>query len=273
MAILYITMVDRCRAIKRSGEICSNRAKYGAYCGIHKSFLGRQIMHTLTEHPDDDPCSLVSNLDQYEIGNIVEFMSYFDSVLVRATCARCAIIPVRTTKISTPKDAADRLLIESAESGHRDLCELAREWGATKFNDMLESAADGGHRELCELAREWGATEFNKMLWRAAEGGHRGLCELAREWGATNFDGMLRYAAGGGHRELCELAREWGANNFDVMLWDAALGGHRELCELAREWGLESLTPMDFNGMLQFAVLGDHRELCELAREWGATDR
>ena len=54
---------------------------------------------------------------------------------------------------------------------------------------MLWGGARGGHREMCELAKEWGANDFNGMLWYGALHGHREICELAKQWGGvTNFD-------------------------------------------------------------------------------------
>jgi hypothetical protein len=50
---------------------------------------------------------------------------------------------------------------------------------------MLRNATRGGHVHLCRLAREWGATDWDMMLEDAQQGGHEDLCRLAQEWGAT----------------------------------------------------------------------------------------
>jgi len=80
---------------------------------------------------------------------------------------------------------------------------------------MLHGAAQGGHRDLCELAKSWGATNFEWMLFEAARNGHRDLCELAKSWGATNFDWMLREAA---TDALKDLAKYWQACTNDPTL-------------------------------------------------------
>jgi len=81
---------------------------------------------------------------------------------------------------------AEELLIKSSKEGNMEDCYVAKQYGATNFNDMIENAAEGGHKEICELAREWGATRYNSMLEQAGKGGHKEIGELAREWGATN---------------------------------------------------------------------------------------
>jgi hypothetical protein len=97
---------------------------------------------------------------------------------------------------------------------------------------MIANAAMGGHRELCVLAREWGATDFNRMLANATAGGHRGLCVLAREWGATDFNHMLEIAAGECDVDLCILGHSWGATNSDEFPCIIADGN--ACCEFAR---------------------------------------
>jgi hypothetical protein len=49
---------------------------------------------------------------------------------------------------------------------------------------MLDAAAWGGHREICEIAREWGARDFHWMSMFALENKHYELCELADKWQA-----------------------------------------------------------------------------------------
>ena len=224
--------------------------------------------------------SLIEALDQWEAQMIADFLSSYDTLLMRATCSyirdrTVGIATFSSTPARKKKHDANWFLSKSARKSHRDLCELARKWWCETgswtpldFNSMLKSAAKGADgvraREFCKLAFEGGANDFDGMLWSAAQYGHRDLCELAREWGATNFNPMLSGAAMGGHRDLCELAHEWGATDLNWMLRCAAEGGHRGLCELVREWGAD-----DFNRMLRNAAEGGHRALCELAREWG----
>ena len=101
--------------------------------------------------------SLVETLDQWEAQMIAEFLSSFSISILRASCQWTSlVVAVHTVK---DKHDIDWMLCYVAKSGHRDLCELAREWGATNFDQMLFDAAKGGHRDLCELAREWGATD------------------------------------------------------------------------------------------------------------------
>ena len=54
--------------------------------------------------------------------------------------------------------------------------------GLLTYDKMLELAACAGNRDLCILAREWGATDFNHMLWIATIDRNDELCTLAREW-------------------------------------------------------------------------------------------
>ena len=70
------------------------------------------------------------------------------------------------------------------------MCHLAKEWGATDFDSMLERAAQGGHRELCYLAKKWGATNFRRMIVETAFAGHQELRRLARAWEATRDVGI-----------------------------------------------------------------------------------
>ena len=180
----------------------------------------------------------------------------------------------------------------------------------TNWNRMLRAAARGGHRDLCELAREFEMTQsngtrrfpfdFEGMLNDAARGGHRDLCILAREWALeadaplTEFSDMLGAAARcrdvARARDICILAREWmrethseNARYFQAMLRNAAEKGHRELCILAREWAMEiaarsapemqNVSLLDYNEMLASANIHEHYDLCRLARQWGATKR
>ena len=132
------------------------------------------------------------------------------------------------------------ILCGAAEGGYESICRLAKEWGASDFNEMLVSAAGCGHEHICRLAKQWGANNFNGMLFYAAKGGNENICRLAKKWGANDFDNMLCYAAEGDHENICRLAKEWGVNNFNVMLFGAARGGHENICRLAKEWDADN---------------------------------
>jgi hypothetical protein len=163
------------------------------------------------------------------------------------------------------------ILSDGAFAGHQDICQLAKDWGATNFNGMLLGATRGGHRALCELAISWGATDFEGMLLAAANSGHQDLCELAIFEGARGFTYMLANAAYGGHRDLCELAiseakiygYRWTTSDFDRMLTWAATRGFRDLCELAVSWGATN-----FNKMLEEATQSGRYDMCLLAISW-----
>ena len=235
--------------------------------------------------------SSIGMLDHWEIGMIAEFLSPFDVLLLRASCALC--VASITIDIHARDDGYDKhdlnwMTCEAAKDGHRDLCELAYKWSQTSFARKCQKISSAPNALVSSIS-------FYHMLASAAEGGHRDICELAYGWARGWFDvkgtghefvlsGMIRGAAKGTDpvraRELCELAREWGLESgtpaqFDWMLSGAAEGGHRDLCILAREWALESHNPiMDFECMLCSAVrCADSvrgRDLCILAREWGA---
>ena len=212
----------------------------------------------------------------------------------------------------------DDVLLNAAKNGHYELCILARKLLnydiKTNHDGMLEyAAALGGHRDICELVREWiGRAEGTHSIPGAhsapanAEPAQSGSSSTT---GASapplNFNMMLRGAAHGGHRNICILAREWAYNwaretqskvsgneakssdslNFDIMLWYAAKRNHRDLCELARKWAREWKTqsqsliksgvpdyeafPLNYTGILNDAARMGRQDLCELARELG----
>jgi hypothetical protein len=47
---------------------------------------------------------------------------------------------------------------------------------------MLSAAALGGHEGTCHLAKKWGATDFEGMLQIAYRRGNDALARLAEEW-------------------------------------------------------------------------------------------
>jgi hypothetical protein len=91
----------------------------------------------------------------------------------------------------TPNVGCDDVLFYGASKNHREICILAKKWGANDWNTMLCGASYNGHRELCELAKKWGeesgtTMDWDYMLWNAS--GSKELCDLALEWGATKQD-------------------------------------------------------------------------------------
>ena len=246
--------------------------------------------------------SLIDMLDQWEVKMIAEFLSPFNALLLRASCIKGATSNIVIGAVPMSDDEyGDRdpewLLRCAAEGGHRELCILAREWGAIDFDSMLNYSARGGHRNICVLAREWEVTDFNRMLGSAAGCADpvraRDLCILARKWLDAedimpDFSCMLHNAAVEGNRDLCELAYKWAREwwlklspairasaspmDFNDMLSCAAECADpvrgRDLCILAREWlDTEHISP-NFNDMINHAARGGQRDLCILAREW-----
>ena len=315
--------------------------------------------------------SLIEMLDQWEVKMIVEFLSLYNTLSMRATCSyvRDMTADIIVVLVKKQDRGIGWFLFRSAKKGHRDLCVLARrcfacDTGRTlDLDKILTYAAVGGHRDICELVRGWAGRvegtqsicgvciahahapvnaesekehiafpehstppetcetphsvqlDLDYMLGFAATCTDpiraRDICILAKEWGATNFEWMLDSAARSGYRDLCILARKWlddagtkpnfnrtlscaarctdhvrardlcilakewleaeGTKpDFNWMLCNAAEDGHREICELAREWARETQpgSSMDFNEMLGSAAKGGHRGICELAYGW-----
>jgi hypothetical protein len=168
-----------------------------------------------------------------------------------------------------------------------ELRELAYEWlqslpirGKTSPEQyMLEGAALGGHRELCELAREWHTNapqlDFDSMLDKAASGDHRELCDLACEWArasghSVHYQSMLKGAARGNHPELCEIARAKNTDDIScafILLITAARANHPELCELARKWD-DALPVSDIEDVLEEIVIYGHYNVCKFLLGW-----
>lgn len=109
---------------------------------------------------------------------------------------------------------ANRLLFRAVISEREDLRELAKKYEAEDFHRLLYHVGKKRGelmKDICELAKEWGVTNFDNMLKCAARGKDKDLRELAKDWRAINFKKMLDRAARDGHKELCALARDWGA--------------------------------------------------------------
>lgn len=158
----------------------------------------------------------------------------------------------------------------AARGGHREICDLTfkrMRYEEPEFlqyhrNGMLVGAAEGHDpkiaRELCEVARSYGATNWDGMLKGAAREGHRDLCILAKSWGATKdcLSRMLTGAARNGHRDICELAREWKLAagqriDYKDMLLAAAKGQHYDICDLAHSWYVDDIDDIDNLGGMQ----------------------
>ena len=233
---------------------------------------------------------------------IAEFTSSFGILLLRATRVPGVIDFISPVK--KKKHSPDWMLGKGTKNSHRELCELAREWGATQFDDMLRDAARGADpiraRELCILAREYLDAEgikanLDQMSYESARKGNRDVCILARDWARERNDAeyvssvtnsMLCGAAYGTDpvraRDLCILAKEWldagdvnSGTDYNRMLCNAAWSGHRDLCILAREWidaARGTSGAPDFNTMLQSATYSADsvccRDICILAKEW-----
>ena len=268
---------------------------------------------TSSDHPPRS--SLVETLDHWEIQMTAEFLSSFDVLLLRASCALCAAsiaIIIHTSKHMHDEHSLNWMPKAAAKGTDpvrgRNICILVREWARRwaretqsktnstteagssiplDFHWMLSGAARGGHRDLCILACGWACEtydpimDFGCMLCNAVRCADpvrgRELCILAREWGAIHFNWMLEVATKNDKRELCILAREWIRERnvlplkYNRMLHEAAWRGYRDICVLAREWLDTAGIKPDFDGMFDLAangIDGGHRDICELARKW-----
>ena len=330
----------KCSAITKHGHQCLNSAKYGSYCGIHRTYFKKNVLDKIVATSDiatGSDVSLVGSLDQYELGFIANYMEPLDKLILRATCAYCSAEIQNDIRDAMNMNTFLSFAAISADfTRARELCELACKWARSmhthstpiNFNWMLWGAAESGHRELCILAREWICASktkigLNEMLWSAAEGGHRDLCELAREWIVASgarisindmISNALRCKDPGRGREVCLLAKKWidtfdagVAVDFEWILLRAAEAGRRDMCILIKEWidaaGGADIDPIamfyfaasnadpvcardlcvlvrgwfivrgdegiiNYNGMLRGAAERGNRDLCILAREW-----
>ena len=133
-----------------STDRCSRRCM-GEYCGVHLNRLRKSV--------GTKPCKKcgkgVSN--RYSL------------------CAGC---PEEMYTRRGPNGA----LNNAAREGHPERMQLAKDWGATNYNDALSNAALGGHLECMQLAKDWGATNYNDALSNAALGGHLECMQLAKNW-------------------------------------------------------------------------------------------
>jgi hypothetical protein len=51
------------------------------------------------------------------------------------------------------------MLSDATTNGSVEVCHLAKEWGATNFDDMLNAAVFAGHDHIYHLVKEWGTSE------------------------------------------------------------------------------------------------------------------
>lgn len=178
----------------------------------------------------------------------------------------------------------NRMLLEAAIHGSRDLCLLAREWGANNWNTMLDGAISSGSLDLCLLAREWGARNWNTMLDGALSSGSLDLCSLAREWqhqtpitlGITPDATVLIRAIYSGQRAVCCFIYSWIIQDHEFIRWDEVMSsalrcGDIEICKLIYEWSMRDNYALSWGWLLHVFSDGDYRgnhELEALLWEW-----
>lgn len=168
----------------------------------------------------------------------------------------------------------DDLLCYGATSGKKDLCELAREHGATHFDGAIECAAANKQFEICKLLLEWYPAGQELMFMTAAAHNDPTICALAREKGARNLNAAIASAAANGYAQLCQTLLEWSVE-MHARVWlsnvfiEGAKHSQISICELARDWMIKSSrAPYSFTSMLCAAASSGHTKICELAREW-----
>ena len=142
------------------------------------------------------------------------------------------------------------------------LVELCRKWGATNFDEAMESAAFRGHVEIVKLCKNWGATNFDEAMECAALEGYVEIVKLCKKYGATNFAGAMESAAWEGHVEVVKLCKNWGATNFDAAM-ECALRGHVKIVKLCKNWGVTK-----FVTAMECAALEGHVKISKLCRGW-----
>ena len=126
------------------------------------------------------------------------------------------------------RETTHGLLTHASTVGDIRGMELAKAWGATKFDKVLPFAAENGQLEAMELlvSPGWGATRLDvepgctgqlktiKTIWLnlalgpAAEGGQLEAMRLLEKWGATGFIPALRHAAEKGHHWAIKLIED-----------------------------------------------------------------
>jgi len=117
----------------------------------------------------------------------------------------------------------DIALYHAIGSNDLCICKLVREWAQADGrpldpNTVLMKATIQNRFRVCELAREWGATNYNEMLELATRHSLPSLCKLAVQWGATNINSALCIAAGHHNLSLCKYLCDLGATDFAGIL-------------------------------------------------------
>ncbi len=179
-----------------------------------------------------------------------------------------------------PKDQ----LIHACSAGKTELAVLAKNRGATNFNEALKEAGIKGHVSCMKLAKQWGATLDDELLsYEIARTGQIACLKLLKSW--NEMDGLLlsnwalRGAAEGGHLSCMRLIKEWGAipdgnamastnaTNFFMAQDYAASCGRVESLKLLKAWGA-----LDADNVLMVAAEEGQIECMRLAKKWGATE-
>jgi len=153
----------------------------------------------------------ILDLDRATIASIVTMLGGpWGAIALRRTCREmrdCIDAPKKVTP--------NAIMKHGARKGSRDICEFARQRGATKPDTyVLRAAARGGHIELCAIFSEWMHNKYIEhsrasLVYGAARNGNIALCEwalgIARAAHDTiSWECALDQAARGGHRETCE---------------------------------------------------------------------
>jgi hypothetical protein len=171
----------------------------------------------------------------------------------------------------------NNMLRYGAMCGNADVCIKAKANGATCWNKMAYCAILCESTEIQELAIEWGALNWDNMILFAARIGNKEICESVRKYATASgddidYNNMLKEASLNNYTELCILAREWGADNLDGMITYAGYGGHENICTLAINWGKLDSISIDYNELLVAGARCGHKHICILAKELGAYD-
>ena len=67
-------------------------------------------------------------------------------------------------------------------AGHIKAMKVAKEWGATNFNEALIMAGCAGHIKAMKLLKMWGADNFSETLKKAKQKGRTDCMKLLETW-------------------------------------------------------------------------------------------
>jgi hypothetical protein len=160
----------------------------------------------------------------------------------------------------------DQILSVAALRGYRDICDLAREWGATSPTNLLFEAICGNHPAIRDLARSLATEDITRIF----AGDKDAIRQFIREKDTFPNSWMIKSAIGEGNRAICEMIHECGATNYCAMLVAAARHGQSELCDLVHEWVAEN--PLEFRRAYKIArdvaAYGGHYKIYARIRQW-----